>query len=140
MWTADEKPGNSLQIKLEVILSIQVIFQLNSDYCTNVVYRGLALYHTELWSLPLLLKRHYKLELTGRSVQYGNVLLRMVSLVHVFSKNTISKTSTQILYMVVFLSITQCKPQLSQPLSFPTVFVDFQAAYYENTCQFYITQ
>ena len=36
---------------------------------------------------------------------------------------------------------TQCKPPLSQlPLSFPTVFVDVQAAYYKNTCQFYVTR
>ena len=39
---------NIYEFELEVILSVQVVFQLNSDYCTKVVYRGLALNHTEL--------------------------------------------------------------------------------------------
>jgi len=39
-------PAN-IEFELEAILSIQVVFQLNSDYCTKV-FRGLALYHTEL--------------------------------------------------------------------------------------------
>ena len=40
-------PAN-IEFKLETILSLQVIFQLNSDYCTKVVYREFGLYHTEL--------------------------------------------------------------------------------------------
>ena len=38
----------ALEFELEAILSVHVVFQLNSDYCTKVVYRGLALYDTEL--------------------------------------------------------------------------------------------
>ena len=44
-------PTNS-EFNIETNLSLQVVFQLNSDYCTKVVtYRGLALYHTkyEAW-------------------------------------------------------------------------------------------
>ena len=32
---------------------------LNSDYCTKVVYRGLALYHTKVWSPAVLPLRRY---------------------------------------------------------------------------------
>ena len=39
-------PAN-IEFKLEAILSVQVVFQDNSVYCTSV-YRELALYHTEL--------------------------------------------------------------------------------------------
>ena len=35
------------EFELEAILSVPVVFQLNSDYCTRC-YRGLALYCTEL--------------------------------------------------------------------------------------------
>ena len=45
----------NIEFELEAILSVQFVFQLNSDYCTKVVYRGLALYHTELLSLAVLL-------------------------------------------------------------------------------------
>ena len=44
-----------------------------------------------------------------------------------FQKNVISPASS--LYTVVF---TQCKPSFSQPLSFPTVFGDFQAAFLQE--------
>ena len=37
----------NIEFELEAILSVQVVFQLNSDYCTKVL-RGLALYCTEL--------------------------------------------------------------------------------------------
>ena len=50
------KPPDILPLK---ILSVQVIFRLRSDYCTNVVYRRLSRYHTELWSPALLLWRCY---------------------------------------------------------------------------------
>jgi len=46
---------------------------------------------------------------------------------HTFSKKAISQVSS--LCTVVFLSITQCKPPLSPPLSFPTVCADFLAAF-----------
>ena len=36
-----------IEFELEAILSVQVVFQLNSDYCTKAV-RGFALYHAKL--------------------------------------------------------------------------------------------
>ena len=39
-------PAN-IEFELEAILYVQVVFQLNSDYCTKVL-QGLALYRTEL--------------------------------------------------------------------------------------------
>ena len=40
-------PSANIEFELETILSVQVVFQLNSDYCTKVV-GGVGLYHTEL--------------------------------------------------------------------------------------------
>ena len=36
----------NIEFELEAILSVQVVFQLNSDYCIKVV-KGLALYRTK---------------------------------------------------------------------------------------------
>ena len=38
----------NIEFESETISSVQVVFQLNSDYCTKVVYREFGLYHTEL--------------------------------------------------------------------------------------------
>ena len=36
-----------IEFELQTVLSVQVAFQLNSDYCTNMI-QGLALHHTEI--------------------------------------------------------------------------------------------
>ena len=50
----------------------------------------------------------------------------MDSFACVVKKSNFTKLPVCILYMVVFLSMKQCKPPLSPPLSFVTVFANFQ--------------
>ena len=87
---------------------------------TPTCYRVIALYVS--WSPALL-------ELTGRSVKYGNALLGQLSTR--FSKNAVSPAPS--LYTVVFLSINtlfhfhdHCLSQLSLPT--------FKLPFYKNTC------
>ena len=39
-WTENPALPANIEFELEAILSIQVVFQLNSDYCTTVVITG----------------------------------------------------------------------------------------------------
>ena len=74
-WVKTRHFPANIEFKLEAILSTQVVFQPNSVFAP--CYRRLALYHTELWNLALLL--NYKDDISSNS--HGTC----------FQKNTISQ-------------------------------------------------
>ena len=62
-WVKTRHFPANIEFKLEAILSTQVVFQPNSVFAP--CYRRLALYHTELWNLALLL--NYKDDISSNS-------------------------------------------------------------------------
>ena len=133
MWPTEQKPGlpTNIEFKLEAILSMQVVFQLNSDYCTKVLQGACTVSYWIMKPVCATLSAWTHTQVS----EYGNALL-WIAKANIFKKGNFTS------FHFVYGCLSVYRHNVSPPalLSFRTSLPTFKLPFYKNTSWFYVTR